>query len=214
MRQRWASFVVGAALALLASIPVAYAQSGASCPIGAPHIVPGTSYNLTNDDICAALIFTSPNPVTVTAPAANTVAPGYQVLLVPLYNGLTVSSALSTINNTATQILGAGQSGLLMGNGSAYFWGAGVGFGMLPAAVSGLAQAGTNWSNSPVVMLPNGIIQITNPASVVQGGGDSFAVCRGGAAPSLGPTEQAKRGAPAWWQVLDTLGRPFRVPLC
>ena len=216
-----ASFAAGAALAMLAlaSIPSAYAQSGASCPIGAPKTVAASSYTLTNNDECFALIFTSPNPVTVRAPAANTIAPGYQVLLVSLYNGLTVSSTVSTINNAPAQVLGAGQSALLTGDGSTYWWGAGAGFGMIPATFSGtMSQPVTTWSNSPVVMLPNGILQITSPSSIVRNAGDAFAVCKGGSKlPLGGPAEQmnqAQRGGPAWLQVLDALQRPYRIPLC
>ena len=116
-------------------------------------------------------------------------------------------------------MLGAGQSALLTGDGSTYWWGAGAGFGIIPATFSGtMSQPGTTWSNSPVVMLPNGILQITSPSSIVRNAGDAFAVCKGGSKlPLGGPAEQmnqAQRGGPAWLQVLDALQRPYRIPLC
>lgn len=217
MRYRWASVIAGAALVFLASAS-AYAQSGASCPIGAPVTITATRYTLTNNDQCSSLIFTAASPITVTVPAANTVAPGFQVLMLPLYNGLTVTSPISQINKANfAKAIGPGQSALLMGDGASYWWGPGMGFGSIPATVAG-GTMGTTLSNSPIFTLPNGVLQITNPASVIQGDGDSFAVCHGGTKMALGgPAEQAnasQRGGPAWLVVLDALQRPFKIPLC
>ncbi len=213
---RWGNFFAGAALAVLALSPnVARAQSGAACPIGAPVTVTATSYNLSNNDECQALVFTAASPVTVTAPNANTVAPGFQVMLIPLYNGLTVTSSASRISNLTSQGLGPGQSAVLMGDGTNYFWGGGSGFGTIPATVSGTTVgAGTNFSNSPTIMLPNGILQITNPASVIPGG-DAFTVCKGGTPLALGPVGlEVPRGAPSWWPILGPMGKVWKVPLC
>ena len=212
MRSWWGSIIAAVVLALYAA--PASAQSGAACPIGAPVTIAATSYVLTNNNECQAIVFTAPSPITVTAPNANTVAPGFQVMLIPLYNGLTVTSSASRISNQTSQGLGAGQTATLMGDGTNYYWAVGSGFNTVPAAVAGGATAGTNWSNSPTAMFPNAIMQITNPASVMQDN-DAFAVCRGGAKLPLGYVgNNATRGAPSWWQILDSAGKPWKIPLC
>lgn len=210
---------MGVALAVLALSHAAYAQNGAACPIGAPKTITTTSYTLTNNDQCFALVFTSQNPVTLNVPAATTLAPGFQVMVLPIGNGVTVTPLLGTISNMAAIVVGPGQSGTLIGDGKTYFWASAAGFITVPAAVGSSGETtGFSWSNSPVYGLPNGISQITNPASLDYNDGDAFAVCRGGTKYKLGDPigvyNNTNRPGPAWWSILDPLGRPFKVPLC
>lgn len=215
---RWATCLVGAVLAALSLMGQARAQSGASCPIGPPKIVAGASYTLTNNDECAALIFTSTSPVSVTAPAASTVAPGFQALLFSVYSGLTVTPALpSQVSNQTSAVLGAGQSALFYGDGANYWWGNGAGFLMGAAQQPGIATAlgqtpGTTISNSPVIQMPNGIMRLTNTASIIpSANGDILKICGGNSA-ALGVNVSGRNSA--WWEILDPFNTPYKIPLC
>lgn len=198
----------------------AQAQSGAACPIGAPVTVTTTTYALTNNNTCQALIFTAASPVTVTAPAANTVAPGYQVMLFSVSGGITLTSSASTINSTSNGVLiGGGQSGLLYGDGSVYWYGNGSGFSSTPpnSAFTGLnSLPGVTSGNSGTVVVPNAIMQFTNPASFLQGG-YPFAVC-GAAPPAFGSgasgTPRSTSTPSNWLQIMDPFQKLRLIPLC
>lgn len=216
---RLPALVAAGLLAALSLLPNrAWAQ--AACPIVTPTSVSATSYTLTNNDECHALIFTSRVLSTLTLPNANTVAPGFQALVYSTGGGVTiVPNSASTINGqTANAVIGGGQSGLLYGDNVNYFLGLGTGFLTGPASgasftnLSGSAVfPGVLLGNSPVVQIPNGVLQITNPASLIpSSGGDILKIC-GGASALLGAP---KGQTPAWWYVLDFLGNPRKIPLC
>ncbi len=199
--------------------------AGASCPITAPITITGAAYLLSNNDECHALIFTSAIPVAVTAPAATTVAPGWQVMLFSTSGGLTISSTgsgsginVSTGSNGTTGIIGGGQSAVLYGDGANYWMAPGGGFLSQPPAGAAFANLGGGTvfpgvllGNSPIVQVPNGVLQFTNPASLVPADrGDIMRICAGvnramGAVPNQ---------SPAWLQVFDWLQRPYKIPLC
>lgn len=212
---RTAALVAG--IMALALLPQREARAQAACPITAPHTTSVTTYNLTNNDQCGGLIFTGGAMATVTLPAATTVAPGFQVLIFAANAGVVITPPSGTMvnNGTSSLVVGQGQSGLLYGDGANYWWAAGSGFIAKAAAVSGFATPGTNWSNSPVYPFPNGVLQLTNPASIIPAtNGDAFKVCNGSSNGLLGPPGNISRGAPSWWQIIDPFNRAWRIPLC
>ncbi len=222
--RRLIGFLAGALLAFAVGALPARAQSGAACPIGAPNLQSVTAYSLTNNDECSAIVFTASTPITVTVPNANTVAPGYQVMIFSLSGGVTLNSAVSGINGNLTSVgLGSGQSGLLYGDGANYWLMSGSGFVSGPAnsVLSSLTVGrvqNTTGANSAVVTMPNGLLQFTNPASFLNGG-YPFGAC--GAAPmtfGAGLTGQPRslsvQTQRPWLQIFDNFSRPWVIPLC
>jgi hypothetical protein len=194
-------------------------QAGpAACPMTTPQAITASSLTLTNNNECSTLIFTSITPITVTLPPANTISPYFQAIFLPVYAGLTVSpSGTALINSQSSQVIGPGQSATLENDGTNWWFEIGGGFATKPAAFPNLGVgAGQTTSNSPTILLPNGTLQITNQASIAQAtNGDAFAVCRGGAGTPLQNGIAASPGrTPAWWQILNPFGQPYRIPLC
>ena len=222
MGARAAGFIAGAAMALLALSPFqARAQSGAACPIGAPVTITASSLALTNNNECQAIIFTSPNPISVTAPAATSVAPGFQVMIFAINNGVTITSAAMINNVTSGIVIGPGQSGLLYGDGAKYWFANGSGFAST-APNSTLSSVnlgrlpGTTASNSPLQALPNGLIQFTNDASF-RPGNYPFAACAG-APMAIGAGAPGTPRSPyvpkPWLQIIDDNDQTWLIPLC
>lgn len=214
-------YAIPALLLLFGLHGEAYAQS--ACPIGVPQTKTGTAYTITNNDQCAALIFTAQTPVTVTVPAATTVAPGYQVMLFSVSGGITLSLAsgiTSMINGgTSGVLIGAGQSGMLYGDGANYWYGAGTGFSSTPpnSSFTNLnSLTGVTSGNTGVADMPNAIIQFTNPASFLKGN-YPFAVC--GQAPAAfgsgaSGTPRSTSSPNNWLQILDPFQKLRLIPLC
>ncbi len=134
MRLVWAA-LAALALWICGLSPGLAQENGSPCPIqtaqSAANIVFSTTYTITNNDECQILVFGAGSAITVTAPNANTVAPGFEVIIFSLAATTTVNSAVSTINSTAHSVaIGAGQSGRLHGDGVNYWFetpGAGTG---------------------------------------------------------------------------------------
>ncbi len=219
---RRVALIAGAAIALLALSPMqARAQAGAACPIGAPVITAATTYNLTNNDECTAIVFTSPNPVSVTAPAGNTVAPGFQVMLFSVTGGVSVTSSASRINgDTVGFLVGPGQSALLYGDGTNYSSAIGMGFQTIPTnaafSTANLNRLpGTLAANSGTIVVPPGILQFSDEASF-RPGSYPFDVCRNapmtfGHGASGNPVGSSSMN---WLEILDVQKRAHLIPLC
>jgi hypothetical protein len=65
--------------------------------------------------------------------------------------------------------------------------------------------------NSPTVQVPNGVLQITNQASMLQPVNNDIArVCQGATA----PIGAAPSRVPRWLYAIDPFGQPGKIPWC
>lgn len=118
--------MIFASIAALAGIALpAYAQDGAGCPISAqsPFTIALATYTLSSNDQCAVIVFSwSASPVAVSVPAANTLAPGYQVTVLAKNNNIVLTPlGGGTINGASSSTVSAGLSATLYSNGSAAY---------------------------------------------------------------------------------------------
>lgn len=212
-------FLFAAAAALVGG-NASDALAQASCPIEGATTKTATTYTLTNNDQCSVLVFTARTVVTVTAPAATTVPPGFQAMLISTGGGIVINTG-SPFNATGatTTAVGPGQSAVLLGDGRKYELGVGTGFSMtVPASVNFTNYSGvfpgTVTTNSPNVVVPDGTLQFTNRASWPSFSntqrGYSFAdVCR-----FLPDAVGLAPGRLQFLRVLDPMQRPRMMPVC
>lgn len=211
--------ILFAAAAALIGANASDALAQASCPIEGATTKTVTTYTLTNNDQCAVLVFTARTVVTVTAPNANTVPPGFQAMLISTGGGIVINTG-SPFNATGatTAAVGPGQSAVLLGDGSKYELGVGTGFSMtVPASVNFSNYAnvfpGTVSTNSPTVVVPDGTLQFTNRASWPSLSNPKLGytisdVCK------YMPFDVREQGRLQFLRILDPMGRTRMLPVC
>lgn len=221
MRHALKYLAAGAVTALL-SLAGMPAQAQAPCPIQnmSPRVVTSSTYTVVGPDTCAVIIFTSGATVRLPTPGASVGSAGMPITMIPAGpGGITLVPDQPTdiyvngVSQNAANIPAGSSGTMVVSDGTNWFAIYGTpGALNLPANLSpSNVYPGTFLGNSPITPLPNGVLQITNPASIIPADrGDIMRPCAGVSA----PVGSQRNRSPAWLYVLDYLQRPYKVPLC
>lgn len=202
--------VLGIALALLAALgSLSVARGQGVCPMGQPQPTPirDTAVTLANSQICSFLVFSATQPVTVTAP--KNLSRTFVVTLMSAGRPVTIQPASGvTINGQASATLTALQPVTFWSDGSNYWMTNAFGQAAPPFATTNVIP-GSYETNSPAIVLPNGVLQFTNAASFPTGRTPPFAVCQ------YSPNRQGYPPMlPGWLRVIDNTGKLRYLPVC